>query len=281
MKTPLPKGVQWHAVDLMDPAAVKAMMAAVRPTDLLHLAWIATSDVYRHSPVNFEWLEASLVLLRNFVGYGGTRFVGVGSSSEYWPGDGSCREDETPIAPVTTYGRCKTAFWMAAQAYAQQHGLSAAWGRVFVPYGPGDSSQRLVPSLISALTSGRPIDVTEGSQVRDFIHAADVAALLTRLLATPTATGAFNVGTGRGVAVRDVIQWIADWFGARALVNVGALPKREDEPDVLVADTAKVRSLLDWDARISLERGLSLLLPKVGSPKQDSVLGPLLSAHQS
>ena len=76
---------------------------------------------------------------------------------------------------------------MATEAYAQRYGFSAAWGRVFLPYGPGDEPHRLIPSLLAALSAGTPINVTDGSQVRDFVYAADVADLLARLLPTPEA----------------------------------------------------------------------------------------------
>ena len=121
---------------------------------------------------------------------------------------------------------------MAAEAYARRYGFSAAWARVFLPYGPGDDPRRLIPSLLAALAAGTPIDVTDGSQVRDFVYVTDIAELLVRLLVTSEAKGAFNVGTGRGIAVRQVIEWLADHFHARELVRFGARPQREDEPAV-------------------------------------------------
>jgi nucleoside-diphosphate-sugar epimerase len=240
----------------MDTAAARALVAALRPTHLLHLAWITTPGRYRHAPENLDWLQASLALVQVFGESGGQRFVGLGSASEYRGGASPCREDVTPIAPTTLYGRCKAAFWTAAEACAQQRGFSACWCRVFVPFGPGDPPGRLIPSLIAAFRAGQPIDVTDGVQVRDFVYAPDVASLVVRLLAVPKATGAFNVGTGRGVAVRQVIEWIADRFNAHDLVRLGAHPKRDDEPLSLVADMAKVRRVLGWHAPTSLESGL-------------------------
>jgi nucleoside-diphosphate-sugar epimerase len=274
-------GIAWHDVDLMAPGAVRKLVATLRPSHLLHLAWIATPDLYRYSPQNLDWLEASLALVRVFGEHGGQRFVGVGTATEYRADDGPCREDNTPISPVTLYGRCKSAFWMAAQAYAQHYGFSAAWGRVFTPYGPGDSLQRLIPSLVAAFSAGRPIDVTDGSQVRDFIYAPDVAALLVRLVAASTATGAFNVGTGRGIAVRQVIEWTADCFDAHDLVHPGARIKRDDEPSSLVADMDKVRRVLDWQAPTSIESGLRQLMPKVTAPRRGWSVGQSAGSRAS
>ncbi len=240
--------IAWHNLDLQSRGPVERLIATLRPTHLLHLAWVTTPDVYRYAPENLDWLDASLALVRSFGEHGGQRFVGVGSCAEYGAGAGACVEDGTPIRPVTVYGQCKAAFWMATQAYAQRYGFSAAWGRVFLPYGQGDEPHRLIPSLLAALTAGTPINVTDGSQIRDFVCAADVAELLVRLLATPEARGAYNIGTGRGIAVRQVIEWVADHFRARELVHFGTRPRRDDEPPSLVADMAKIERVLGWHA---------------------------------
>jgi nucleoside-diphosphate-sugar epimerase len=256
--------ITWHNVDLQVPGATERLIATLRPSHLLHLAWITAPERYRYAAENLDWLEASLALVRTFGEHGGKRFVGVGSSAEYGVASGSCAEDTTPIRPVSLYGRCKAACWMASEAYAQRYGFSAAWGRVFLPYGPGDAPERLIPSLLAAMTAGRPINVTDGGQVRDFVYATDIADLLVRLLAAPEAQGAYNVGTGRGVTVRQVIEWLADHFHARELVHFGARSRRDDEPPSLVADMAKVRQVLGWHAPTPIESGLERLLSNAG-----------------
>lgn len=259
------EGITWHNLDLRARGAAEQLMRALRPSHLLHLAWITTPDRYRHAPENLDWLEASLALVRTFGEQGGRRFVGVGSSAEYAAGAGPCTEEATPIRPTSLYGQCKAACWMAAEAYALHYGFSAAWARVFLPYGPGDDPRRLIPSLLAALAAGTPINVTDGSQVRDFVHVTDIADMLVRLLAAPQAQGAFNVGTGRGISVRQVIEWAADHFHAGELVRFGARPQRHDEPQSLVADMAKVGHVLHWHAATSIESGLEQLLRETGA----------------
>jgi nucleoside-diphosphate-sugar epimerase len=258
-------GITWHRLDLLDREAAGELMRALRPSHLLHLAWVTTPDRYRYVPENLDWLEASLALVRAFGEHSGQRFVGVGSSAEYAVGAGACMEETTPIRPASLYGQCKAACWMATEAYALRYGFSAAWARVFLPYGPGDAPQRLIPSLLTALAAGTPIDVTDGSQVRDFVHVTDIAELLVRLLAASQARGAFNVGTGRGIRVRQVVEWAADHFHARELVRFGARPQRDDEPLSLVADMAKVERVLGWHASISIEKELERLLREAGA----------------
>jgi nucleoside-diphosphate-sugar epimerase len=255
-------GITWHSLDLHVRGAAEKLIAMLRPSHLLHLAWVTAPDRYRDAAENLDWLEASLALVKTFGEHGGERFVGTGSCAEYAAAVGPCGEDATPIRPASLYGQCKAAFWMATEAYAQRYGFSAAWGRVFLPYGPGDEPRRLVPSLLAALTAGTPINVTEGNQVRDFVYVTDVADLLVRLLTMSEAKGAYNVGTGRGTAVREVIERVADHFHARGLVRFGARRGRDDEPQLLIADMTKVERVLGWRAPNSIESGLERLLPK-------------------
>lgn len=252
-------GVTWHAADLRDSVLASALIAKIRPTHLLHGAWIATPGLYSHSPENVTWLQATIALAAAFGAHGGTRFVGIGSSAEYDPGDGPCIEDDTPIRPATIYGKCKAASWLAVQAIAQQHGFAAAWGRLFLPYGPGDPPQRLIPSVLGALRAGKPVPTTHGRQQRDFTYAPDAADVLARLLLSQE-DGAFNIGTGSASTIRSVVEYLAARCGRPDLPQFGALAQATGEPAVLAADMSKVRDRLSWAPRTELQDGLDRVL---------------------
>jgi nucleoside-diphosphate-sugar epimerase len=252
-------GIVEHCADLRVPAEAERLISQVRPTHLLHCAWATTPGSYRHAPENIDWLYAGVALVRAFGEHGGKRFVGVGSSAEYDPSDGPCSEDATLIRPASLYGQSKAALWAATIACAHRYGFSAAWGRVFLPYGPGDAPLRLIPSMLAALTASKPIEVTDGGQVRDFIFAPDAAELLVELLGAE-ASGAYNIATGRGVAVRDVIELIAARFNAHHLVRFGAVARRPDEYSSLVADMKKVERTFSWRPSMSVESGIDWVL---------------------
>jgi nucleoside-diphosphate-sugar epimerase len=255
-------GVTWHAADLRDLAQLVPLIAKILPTHLLHGAWIATPGLYSHSSENIAWLQSTIAIADAFGAHGGVRFVGIGSSAEYDPADRPCIEDETPIRPATIYGKCKAACWLAVQAAAQRHGFSAAWGRLFLPYGPGDPPQRLIPSVLGALRAGKPVSATHGRQQRDFIDAPDAADLLIRLLLSQE-DGAFNVGTGRATTIRSVVEYLAARCGRPDLPQFGAIALAPGEPAVLVADMRKVRDRLAWAPQTELHDGLDRMLSSV------------------
>lgn len=251
--------VRWHTVDLQDPLAACTLVASVRPTHLLHLAWEATPRIYSQSPENFRWLEASIAMALAFGKSGGSRFLGAGTSAEYDASSGYSVEDSTPIHPSSIYGKCKAACWLGVEAAAQHHQFSAAWGRIFLPYGPGDPAGRLIPSVLTALDEKRPVETTHGAQLRDFVYAPDAADLLVRLLFSPE-TGVFNIGTGCGSTIRTVIEYLADRRGGRDRLRFGAIEPPPGEPPTLVADMTKVKDRLHWSAPTSLITGLDRIL---------------------
>jgi len=254
--------VVWHVADLRDPAQASSLVAKIRPTHLLHGAWVATPGLYAHSPENVTWLQSTAALAAAFGGQGGARFVGIGSSAEYDPGDRPCVEDETPIRPATIYGKCKADAWLAAQAAGQQHGFSAAWGRLFLPYGPGDPPQRLIPSVLAALRDGKPVRTSHGRQQRDFIYAPDAADLLIRLLLSHE-DGVFNIGTGHATTVRSVVEYLASHCGRPDLPQFGAMALAPGEAAVLVADMSKVRDRLSWSPATDVQSGLADVMRSV------------------
>lgn len=254
------RGYEVHAVgsrdaDLLDPAGAESLVAKIRPSHLLHLAWYAVPGKFWTSPENAAWVEASVRLLRAFADAGGARAVTSGSCAEYeWSRD-VLVEDETPIRPATYYGVCKNAFASVGAGLAAELGFGFAWGRIFFVYGPYEQPSRLVSDVARALVKGEPVATSEGSQRRDFLHARDVAGAFVALLDS-SVEGPVNVGSGTAVAVRDVVAEIAAAAGRPELVRWGAVTPRPGDPAVIEADITRLRNDVGWRPTMSLEEGI-------------------------
>jgi nucleoside-diphosphate-sugar epimerase len=248
-------GIRWHRHDLHDPIACVAAIDAIRPTHLLHLAWIATPGVFWSSEANLAWLASGVRLIDEFYRRGGKRAVGAGTCAEYaWTAADSA-EMETPLHPDTIYGRCKLALSLAFEAAAGVHGQSAAWARLFFPYGPGEPEARLIPAVIRALLRGEVVECTHGRQVRDFVFVDDVADALVALLAN-SAQGAFNIGSGTGNTLREVVDVIVSRLGHGELVRFGARAAPPGDPMRVVADVSRVGREIGWKPRVGIEEGI-------------------------
>ena len=244
-----PDGVEWHACDLLEPGAGRALVERLRPDQLLHLAWTTESGKFWESPENERWQAASHDLVKSFAAAGGRRAVIAGTCAEYrWGVEDRLRED-SPLAPQSRYAAAKDAL---RRQLVDVRGLSVAWARLFFLYGPGQNDQRLVPSVIDALTRGERPRLTAGSQRRDYLYVDDAAQALTELLTTEL-TGPVNVASGRAPAVRDLVLAIADALGRTELVEFGALEAPE-EAAVVEGDVRRLRAAINFAPR-DLETG--------------------------
>jgi nucleoside-diphosphate-sugar epimerase len=255
-RTDVLPGVCWHHANLLDGADTSRLLADVKPTHLLHLAWYAEPGEYWRSSENFRWLEGSIALLRAFRDEGGERVVVAGTCAEYDWDYGFCSEAVTPRRPATPYGVCKNALQEILNSFCVEEGLSSAWGRIFFLYGPGEHPARLVASVIDSLLRGETARCTHGSQIRDFLHVEDVASAFVALLDS-VVVGAVNVASGCPVPLRDVVLAAADCLGARERVQFGVRPTPENEPPLLVADVRRLASELGWQPHYDLPTGIA------------------------
>jgi nucleoside-diphosphate-sugar epimerase len=248
-------GVIAQRCNLLDPDAALALIERVRPTHLLHLAWYVVPGKLISADENFEWVSASLGLLRAFGRSGGERLLVGGSGYEYDWSHGYLHERRTPATPDTVYGSCKQALHLLAESIAQQSGMSAAWGRVFFLYGPHEHPQRLVSSVIRSLLRGEPANCSHGRQVRDYLHVQDVADGLVGLLDSPV-TGTVNVSSGQATTLRDIVMTIGRQIGRPELIRLGAIPARANDVPFVIGENARLVGEVGWQQRFDLEAGL-------------------------
>lgn len=247
--------LRWHRADLLEGSSTTRLIHEIRPSHLLHLAWCTTPGAFWTSPLNLKWVDASLRLIQEFCAVG-TRIVAAGTCAEYRWESGIYSEASTELAPATLYGACKHGFQVILERYAALSGVTSAWGRLFLLYGPHEHPNRLVPAVTRALLAGQPAPCTHGRQVRDFLYVDDAAEAFVALL-DHQAEGAFNIASGVPTRLADVVFGIADRLGRRELVRLGALEPR-DEPDVMVADIDRIGRAIGWVPRRTLKEGLDL-----------------------
>lgn len=246
--------LHWHRVDLLDAAAGAALARDVAASHLLHLAWYAEPGKFWNSAENLRWVSASLALAQAFAEAGGTDLVTAGSCAEYdWEAAGVCGERDTPLRPHTLYGTAKHSLRQVLEVYAPLARLRLAWGRIFFLFGPEEHPDRLVPSVIRPLLEGREVPCSHGNQIRDFLHAADVAGAFVALLDSPV-SGAVNIGSGRATAIRDLVGMLARELGGEHLIRLGAL--LDHSPALLVPDIRRLRDEVGFRPSLSLEEGL-------------------------
>ena len=260
------RGAKIHFADLLDDSAIDELTSEVRPSHLLHFAWIATPGAYWNSAENFRWVAASERLLRSFRAHGGRRVMMAGSCAEYdWSRVEVCDERSSPLAKakaadataaVSRYAACKIALQTILADFGREEHLSTAWGRIFFQFGPHEHPDRLVPSVICNLLLNREAPCSHGRQIRSFLHVADVGEAFAAVLDSEL-EGPVNIGSDERVSLADLVDRIGRQIGRSELLRLGARPAPPREPSLLVPEIHRLRDEAQWRPRFTLNEALS------------------------
>ena len=191
---------------------------------VIHVAWDVEPGKYLESSKNIDCLLGTLAMAQGAVIAGVRRFIGIGTCFEY---DLSYRSlsIETPLKPLTPYAGAKTAAFTALSNWLPPQGVEFVWCRLFYLYGEGEDERRLVPYLRSKLAAGEKVELSSGTQIRDFLDVS-VAGSLIADIALGTLQGPINICSGIPVTVKKLAENIADEYGRRDLLNFSS--RKED-----------------------------------------------------
>lgn len=248
--------LQFIVGDIRDAAGVRAVVDIADPDVVYHLASTSFNPPNTAAATHFEVIAlGTLNLLEALVGRSGVRVVATGSVFEY--GNGSALREDQAVAPTTVVGAAKAAASLLLQTYARLHEMNTVVLRVFTPYGPWERPGRLIPFTILSALSRQDVRMTSGGQQRDYFYIDDLVEALCLAAEKPLAPGTtLNVCSGRGVAVREVVERILALMGSPVKAVAGALASRPDEVWECSGDNTAARTLLGWEPRTSLEDGL-------------------------
>lgn len=257
---PARKGIAFHQADLKD--AGRLLPPSVpegTPFVLVHLAW----DMRRNQGFGIQAGQVQQLadLLDYWENRGLQRVIIMGSAEEYGQRAGRLKESDTPQLPLSPYGWAKRAARDLAESWSLRRGMPVAWLRPFIMYGPGQRGDMVVPYALDCARNQRAAHFSDGQQSRDFVHVDDVVEGL-RMILDRKADGfkEFNLGRGEEVRVADVITAIARRYGVEELFQLGAIPRRPNEPEIQIADTTRAAKELGWYARMSWREGLKALM---------------------
>lgn len=246
--------IPYRRLDVFDGDAVDALLQAVRPAIVVHVAWAGVSGDARAGDVQFANLSATCRLVEAAVRAGVRKVVGVGSQAEYGAFDAPVAETRVPM-PATFYGAAKLSASHLARQRCEAAGIDFAWLRLFATYGPGDNPNWLIPSLIARMATGEAPRMTPGTQRWDYLFNDDTAAGILAA-ATTDATGTFNLCSGSAVPVREIATMIRDRVAPALPLTFGEVPFGSGQIMHMQGDIAALRAATGWAPRIGLAEGL-------------------------
>jgi CDP-paratose 2-epimerase len=283
-------GVEPTLIDVADGAALERFLAGQDPFDAIaHLAgqvslMASIEDPMRDFQVNA--LGTLNVLEHVRLHSPGTVVMGMSSNKLYgdlsavriveeptryvapdWPRG---FDESLPMDFHGPYGCSKGVADQYLGDYARTYGLRTASLRQSSVYGPHQhprSDQGWVAHLLAEAVAGNPIQLNGvGKQVRDLLHATDLARLFERLAeaAQPGAPLQVNVGGGpdRTLSILELFAWLEERLGRPVEYATG--PERPSDQKVFVSDNVSVSRATGWEPRVTVDEGLTALLDAAG-----------------
>jgi UDP-glucose 4-epimerase len=229
---------------------------------ILHQGIYSSSPMYRENPhltakALDEWISILEYTRKNEC-----RLVFASSSSLY-NGNAPPHREDMSIMVTDFYTEGRYAVERIARLYSDLYGVSSVGLRYFSVYGPHERAKgryaNLITQFLWEMKAGRqPVILGDGTQSRDFIYVEDVVGA--NLLALEyKGTDIFNVGTGKGTTLNEVVSLLNSKLGT------GTEPSYEPNRiknyvQHTLADTKKAKAKLGFSAKIGLEEGVERLI---------------------
>lgn len=168
--------------------------------------------------------------------------------------------EDAPTRPISAYGVVKLAMEHYLRIFAPTEALPFLILRISNPYGPYQEATNrhgAIPAIMRALLEDRPFTLYgRGDTVRDYIHVDDVVSALFKLIESGARDQVFNLGTGQGVSLNELIARIEDISGKKLKLKKEAIRATDVLANVL--DAGRLRQATGWEPKVPLDYGLSL-----------------------
>ena len=265
----VPPGVPFVDGDLLDGEMLRDTMTKHEVTGVIHVAGFKYAGVSVQRPLHTyeQNVTGTGTLLAAMQDRGVDRIVFSSSAAVYGTPHTDLVTEDTPKDPQSPYGESKLIGEWMLRDQAVATGLRHTSLRYFNVVGSGDggawdvSPHNLFPLVFEALLAGRTPRINgddyptpDGTNVRDYIHVEDLAishvAAARRLDAGEEIAPAYNLGSGDGLSVGEIMAAIADVTGIRFTPEIG--PRRPGDPARIVAGGELAARDLDWRMRHSL-----------------------------
>jgi UDP-glucose 4-epimerase len=260
-----------------DPPGLEALLRGAGP--VFHLAWRSLPvESNQRAIADVEHnLIGSLRLLEACVQARVSRVIFFSSGgSVYGPAQSLPISEVHPTEPRSAHAINKLAVEKYLELFRQLHGLDYVILRPSNPFGPfqnPDGGQGVIAAFLARAAAGRPLEVWgDGSVVRDYLYVSDLAQAAILAASTPNSATVYNVGSGIGRSLCDVLAAIRELVASPATRGVSQrragvtrqelqvcwLPARPVDVPANVLDASKANRLLGWKPAVSFDAGLRL-----------------------
>ncbi len=257
------RNIAVEIADIRDYDHLDKVFYEYQPDAIVHAAALISVDESFEKPLLYEDVNSkgtiTLILIANK--YGLRKFVYISSAAVYGNPVKLPIDEDHPLNPLSPYGVSKLSgeFYTKTLFEGKENAITL---RLFNVYGPGQNPEYagVISRFLERLSRDEPpVIYGSGEQTRDFIHVEDVACAIEKAL-EKNLRGymVFNIGTGKKITIRELAELMIRLYGSSLEPVYG--PPRKGDIMHSYADISKVRQILGWEPKISLEEGLKRLI---------------------
>ena len=249
-----------------DTVRLREVMRAHGVDAIMHFAaWLSVADSVQDPAGYYENnVGGAISVLRAAAECGVTHFIFSSTAATFGNPVRTPIDERHPQQPINAYGESKLAIERALPHFERAYGIRSVSLRYFNAAGadPGgalgedhDPEFHVIPRAIDAALGrgefaiyGEDYDTPDGTCLRDYVHVSDLASahlLALESLRAGAQTTAYNLGNGKPVSVREVVNSVERVTGRKLPLRTG--PRRPGDPAVLYASSEKIRRELGWE----------------------------------
>jgi UDP-glucose 4-epimerase len=240
---------------------------------VFHLAALAdiVPSVQRPTDYHKSNVDGTINVLEAARAAGVKRFLYAASSSCYGVPDIYPTPETAEIRPQYPYALTKNVAEQYVLHWGKIYGMPVVALRLFNIYGPRSRTSGTYGAVFGVFLAQKIAEkpftvVGDGTQTRDFTFVTDVVAAFIASAESDLTNITMNVGSGNTYSVNRLVELLRG--------EVVYIPKRPGEPNCTYADTAKIKSLLNWEPKVSFEEGVNQMLANIDYWKQAPVWTP-------
>ena len=246
---------------LSDDDNFKRKIKEFRPAIVIHLASYLTSsdnliEITKLIDTNITFLSKILDAISNV---NLELFVNTGTFAEYYFGD-------KELMPSYFYAATKTASRAIVNYYANAYNFKQSTIVPYTIYGGNSSQKKIIDIIYESTFSEKPLNLSPGEQVLDFIHIEDVTnfyiAVIRNINRLPNKTN-FNLGTGKGLSIKELARHIEQVTNRTTNICWGGKAYRKSDVMYAVANHDTIIENLNWSPKISLKEGIKKTFKKI------------------
>ncbi len=265
----------FDSIDLMDIQKVRSAIKSFNPNYILHLAAFSSVAYSWNHPTESFMNNCNIFL--NLVSVvrdecPKCRILSVGSSEEY----GNVLHDDLPIrenqvkSPLSPYAVARVSQEMLSRVYVDAYGMDIVMTRSFNHIGPRQDARFVIPSFISRIAEIKKngqfsgvIETGNLSIVRDFVDVRDVVKAYYSLLKNGKKGEVYNICSGCGIMLSDVVMLIAEELGVAVTTKVNPDYVRPSDNMEMVGSPYKIESELGWKREYSFKQTIQDMIKEM------------------